>query len=518
MWPFRKSAPSASVTTVPRVSRQPRARNYSAVLPLARYGDMVSSFGSADYELSAALATLRSKSRYLARNSGTMKRYRQLLRDNVIGDEGFTFQARTRRADGALDKSLNDRVEAEWADFWDQPTTDGFSSGTELLHLAVSSWTTDGEIIWEIVLDRAYPSGFKINPIEADLLDETLTTKAPNGNQIKMGVEIDARGQHVAYWFLTDHPGDLVLTGGSSSRNRHRRIPSEFVIHVYDMTRPGQTRGEPPASSAINPIKMQDGYREAEVMGRRLRAAVMGFFKKMLPKAQGIATLSDGVGTERGDDELMEMSVEPGMFRELPDGLEFQEFSPGGWTSDFAQADGQFKKEISMGLGISNFSLGMETAGVSYSTGRSVLIEDRDHYRRMQKFLIRRLMKPLFRTWAKYRSLQTASAVPPSKWTVVISTAMFRPRGWDWVDPTKDVNANSEALKTGQTTLTRIAASRGVEFSDMLDEIADENAALQEKLGIQHPFVSAIIASLPPEPTPDTNDANSDGGADEEQP
>lgn len=506
VWPFTRKP----VASVPRVSR-PATRNYTAVAQLARYGDMVQSYGSADYELSAALATLRSKSRHLARNSGAMKRYKQLMRDNVIGDEGFTFQSRVRKQSKALDESLNDHVEAEWADFWEQPTVDGFTSGVELLHLAVSSWTTDGEIIWEIVPG---PDGIKVNPIEADMLDETLTTKAANGNQIKMGVEIDSAGRHVAYWFLTEHPGDLVLTGGLLARNRHRRISAEFVIHIYDVSRPGQTRGEPPAASAINPMKMQDGYREAEVMNRRIRAAVGGFFQSLLPKASGIATLSDGVGTERDEEDMLEMSLEPGMFKELPPGVEFKEFSPAAPGGDFAMADAQFKKEISMGLGISNFSLGMETSGVSYSTGRSVLIEDRDHYKRLQKFLIRRAMIPLFRRWAKYQSLQVSSQVAPSRWPVVIKNAVFRPRGWDWVDPGKDVGANAQALETGQTTLTRIAASRGVEFADMVDEIADEDAMLLKKLGIRHPFVTAIIAALPPEPQPDTNDPNAQDGQD----
>lgn len=501
MWPFRKKpSPAAAPERRPQ-----RGRNYTAVLPLARYGDMVQSFGSADYEMSAALSTLRSKSRYLSRNSGTMKRYAQLMAENVIGPEGFIFQSRVRRADRTLDKSLNDRVEAEWAAFWDQPTVDGNMSGTDLLQMSVKSWTTDGEIIWEIVPDRQRVSGFAINPIEPDILDETLTTRTPgSNNEIRMGVEIDARGRHIAYWFLTQHPGDLVLTGGATGRNRHRRVAADLVIHVYESLRPGQTRGEPPAASAINPVKMLDGYREAEVMGRRLRAAVMGFFKSMLPKVQGIETLASGTGTEQGDDELLEMSIEPGTLKQLPAGLEFQEFSPGGWTSDFAQADGQFKKEASMGIGISNFSLGMETSGVSYSTGRTVVIEDRDHYKTFQAFLLRRLMRPLFKAWLKYHSLETSSQIPSSRFAAVADSHVFRPRGWDWVDPAKDVNANAKALETGQTSLHRIAAQRGIELADLIAEIVDEKRMLEEA-GLSHPFVTATMSALPQPVAPDTN-------------
>lgn len=246
-------------------------------------------------------------------------------------------------------------------------------------------------------------------------------------------------------------------------------------------------------------------------MGRRLRAAVMGFFKSMLPKTQGIETLSDGVGTERGDDEMLEMNITPGTLKELPAGLEFQEFSPGGWQSDFAEADGQFKKEASMGLGISNFSLGMETAGVSYSTGRTVAIEDRDHYRVLQQFFVTRLMHPLFEAWVTYNSLSAATQIPPTRIAAVRDKYVFRPRGWDWVDPAKDVRANREALESGQTSLTRIAAQRGIELSDLVEEIADEIEMLKKlNIGVTHPFVVASASGLPQDVAPDTTDGEDD--------
>jgi lambda family phage portal protein len=485
-------------------------RSYVAAQTLARYGDLPSGGGSADYELSASLVTLRNKSRYHARNSGTMRRYLQLIRDNVFGEQGFVFQSRVKKLDGDMDATLNERVEREWANFWENPTVDRKTHGIDLLYMLGRSWARDGEAIVELVRNNRYPAGLALNPIESDLLDETLNkVNQSTGNEIRMGVEINSFGEHVAYWFLTQHPGDIFLIGESPTRDRHRRVPADRVIHLYDKMRPGQTRGEPSTVAALNPIKMLDGYREAEVMGRRTRSAAMGFFETEMPGGRSIDELSD---REDKDDNVLEMDMEPGRLKQLPPGTKFTEFSPGGWQGDFAEADGQFKKDVSMGLGISNFSLGMETAGVSYSTGRSVLIEDRDHYRTLQGFFIRSLMQPIFRFWLSMNSMSPTTEIPPTRLDVIRRSAVFRGRGWDWVDPSKDVSANAQALETGQTSLSRIAASRGIDVTDLMSEIEAEIEMMSKlKTPLQHPILSATKGVAGQQQVDeDDSDANSD--------
>lgn len=455
-----------------------RRRNYLAAQNVARYGDLTASRGSADWELANSLSEVRAKARFLARNSGSMRRYIQLMRVNIVGDGGFRLQSRVRMLDGRLDISLNQRVEDAWSRWCEAPTVDGQMTMIDLLNQAVATWCRDGEVIWEIVYSNQYRDGVSINPIEADLLDETLTRKNPdNGNDIRMGVEVDSYGRPVAYHLLTSHPGDLVWYAVENQR-RYRRVPANRIIHIFDKDRPGQTRGEPPAAAAIQPVKMLDGYREAETMGRRLRAALMGFFTRSLPKMEGLTELAD---RQDDADEIFEMDMEPGRLKQLPDGMEFKEFSPGGSTTDYAQFESQIKKDLAMTFGISAFSHGMETQGVSYSTGRSVLIEDRDYYKTRQRFFIDHGILRLFRIWLPRHVLEETSKVPPTRLDAIFASVVFRPRGWDWVDPGKDVKANTEALRTKQTSLSRIAAARGMDRDELLDEIAEDIEAAESR-------------------------------------
>lgn len=456
------------------IQRHTGQRNYSAAQNVARYGDMKSSRGSADWELHNALSEVRSKARFLARNSGSMRRYIQLMKVNIVGEPGFLLQSKVKMLDGKLDITLNGKVEDAWKVWCQSPTVDGQMTMIGLLNQMVATWCRDGEVLWEIVYSNQYPDGVAVNPLEADLLDETLVTIYPEtGNDIRMGVEVDRYGKAVAYHLLTQHPGDIIWHA-NKNHQRYRRVPADRIIHIYDRDRPGQTRGEPPAAAAINPVKMLDGYREAETMGRRLRAALMGFFTRVLPKMEGLSELAD-----RRDEtgEVFEMDMEPGRLKQLPDGMDFKEFSPGGSVTDYADFEGQIKKDLSMTFGISVFSHGMETAGVSYSTGRTVVIEDRDFYKTMQRFFIDGGLRKLFPMWLKSHILSEVSILPPSRQIPILASYVFRPRGWDWVDPAKDVKSNVEALRTMQTSLSHVAAQRGMDRDELLDQIKEDQEA-----------------------------------------
>lgn len=456
-----------------------RNTGYMGASTEIRYADFgLARSTSADTELRANLSKLRDRSRYQARNSGMVRRYIHLMKTNVVGDGGFKLQVRVRRTDGTMNKVLNDRVQAAWKKWTRRCSVDRKLSLTQIMNMAVGCLCRDGEAIIEIVRARRFPTGFALKMIEADLLDETLNRPASNGqNEIRMGVELDADEAPVAYHFLTHHPGgDGWLN--VDTRRRYRRVPADRVIHIYDRLRPGQTRGEPHTVAMLATVQMLDGYREAEVMHRRIAASTMGFFKKMSQDAGTVTELADSDQDE--DAELFSLTMTPGLLTELPRGLDFEKFDPGGVQGDYAQFEGQVKREASMGVNLSNFSLGQETQGVSYSTGRSVLIEDRDHYKVSQQFMIEQALWPLFETWVMMETLSDETSIPPLFVVAVLDNYHFRGRGWDWVDPAKDVKANAEALATRQTSLTRISADRGIDVRDLVEEIASDEALLAE--------------------------------------
>lgn len=453
-------------------------RGYAAAKSRAQYGDFRATSGSADYEIRGGLRMLRNKARYLSRNSASITRFLRLLEINVVGPMGFRFQSRVRKQDGEMDAQLNRRVEEEFSNWWSRPSACGQLSGVDLTKQGLNSLARDGEILWEIVKNPLYTDGIAINPVETDLLDETLNTVAPGTkNQIRMGVEVDKYNRPVAYHLLTQHPGDTTWFSHQFKKT-YRRVPAENIIHYFRSERAGQTRGAPWIAAVMNSIKMLDGYREAETMNRRIAASVMGFFKKAMPTKEGIPALAD---REDEDRALLEMDVEPGKLRELPEGLDFEKFDPGGSQTDYHSFESQVKKDISMGLMISAMSHGMETQGVSYSAGRTITLEDQEFYRDVQASIIDRVLKPIFGMWLSMRVLQVSSDLPPTRIEAIRKSHVFRGRGWHWVDPAKDVKGHADALKTYQTSLARVAAERGIDRDDLLDEIEEDQRAAQAR-------------------------------------
>jgi capsid protein len=61
--------------------------------------------------------------------------------------------------------------------------------------------------------------------------------------------------------------------------------------------------------------------------------------------------------------------------------------------------------------------------------------------------------------------------------------ARFKPRGWNWVDPTKEVEAYKEAVRCGFTTVSRVIeqTGNGDDLEDILTEREEELRYMHEK-------------------------------------
>lgn len=508
---FGRTAPEPEPrrTPVPHVRyRSQRRIRYAAAADEAWQGDFRESSGSADYELREALPKVRNKIRALARNSSAMKRCIGLVEQNVVGPSGIRLQVRVRKGDNSPDVTLNSKVEEAWKLFCQTPTVDGQMDMIELQKQMAATWLRDGEYIIEKVRDNSAPDGFLLNPIEADLLDITLNgVYRDTGNQLKMGVEVNAAGKPVAYHFLQDHPGDQNWWM-SAAKKKYRRVPADRVIHIFKRTRPGQTRGEPQPTSIVGTAKMLDGYREAEVTGRRVKASAMGLVTE--PEDVGNNGIDGLADREREDDGQLEIDMVPGTIISLPPGKDFKQFDPGGVQSDFDAFDGQMKKDISMGVNISPVSLGYETAQLSYSTHRGIIMEDRETYRELQSFFIRMGMNRIFVAWLRsHITFNVESVVMPSRMLAILANFRFNGRGWDQIDPTKDTQAETEQLRNKTTSLSRIAAKRGMDRDELLDEIADDDQALKARGLTQH-----LGDDKPVETTSSSN--NNDGEQDDD--
>lgn len=452
-------------------------RQYAGANTGRLFADFLASNRSPDAEIRFALETLRNRCRDLERNNEYARRYIHLLKTNVVGERGVTTQVKARNTDGTFDRIGNVQIEREWA-AWGKNgncTVDGKMSWSDAQKFFIQSLVRDGEVLIRKV---NYPNkwGFAIEFLEPDLLDEKKNEVLSNGNQIRMGVEIDKFYKPVAYHILTQHPGDYQF---SPIARQTVRVPADKMIHVYIAERAQQTRGVPMMATAIASLKMLHGYREAELVAARVGASKMGFFVS--------PTGNDFPADDTEDTFTPIMQADPGTFHQLPTGMDFKSFDPTHPTTAFADFEKAILRGIASGLGVSYTSLANDLEGVSYSSIRQGELENRDFYKMLQGFMIQHFVEPIYREWLAMAMTTTALSLPITKFDKFADATEFRARGFAWVDPQKEINAAVTAINNGIMSMQDVANQYGRDVEETFEQVAME-AALAKEYGVNLAF------------------------------
>jgi lambda family phage portal protein len=466
-------------------------RQYAAASTSRLFSDFFDSNRSADSELYPVIRRMRNRSRDLARNNEYVKRYLDLLKNNVVGDRGFSLQVKATTATGDLDQSGNQAVEDAFRKWGKKGncSVDGKSSFIDIQKMIMEGLARDGEVFLIKHRSASFRDSFAVELIEPDRVDEQKNEQAANGNDIRMGVELDAFRRPVAYHLLNYHPGDYDYTSISKSTS-HTRVPADRVIHIYMPLRAGQTRGEPWTASAIGAIKQLDGFREAAVVNARLGASKMGFFTS----PQG-----DGFVADEMDNGVPIMTAEPGTFHQLPAGVSLQQFDTPFPSNEFDDFHKSILKGIASGLGVSYTSLSNDLEATSYSSIRQGALEERDQYRNLQRFFIDHVIRPVYEAWLESAMEMGSFGIPLRQYERFADASEFRGRAWQWVDPQKEMTAAIMGMKNGVLSLQDVASNYGKDTEELLAQI-QRDKALMEQFGVSYalePYAAQFTPVVP---------------------
>lgn len=436
-------------------------RSYHAANTGRLFADFMASSRSPDSELKPDLVLMRNRARALARDDVYVKRYLTLLKTNVVGEKGMTLQVKARNTNNSLDVIGNQIIEDAWGVFSMKGncTSDGRQSWIDLQKYVMEATARDGEAFVQVVRNRNFVHGIAFHPIEADLIDEMKNERAKNGNEIRMGIELDQYQRPVAYWVKKRHPGDLDYA--AVSVNVSERIEAKNIIHVYDPLRAGQTRGEPWMAPAIAQLKMLNAHREAELVASRMAASKMGFFTS----DSGEDTPADDY-----DNGVPIIDAEPGTFHQLPNGVDFKPFDPTHPATAFAEFQKGVLRGISSALNVSYASLSNDLEGTSYSSIRQGALEERDAYKMMQQFLLEHFVVPAYAAWLQHVMEFGYIPLPATRFPKFFAASHFRARGWQWVDPQKEVNAAVTAMHNGIMSMQDVSGQYGRDIEETFSQ------------------------------------------------
>jgi lambda family phage portal protein len=431
--------------------------------------DWIATILSADQEIKGNMRLLRARARELSRNNAVAKSFLKILLSNVVGEKGITYRSLVRNNNDQLNQPFNTKIEKAWCE-WSKKgncTVDRRFSLRQVQNLILKTLATDGEVFIRLVPGFANKYRFALQMIDADQVDHLFSRpKSPKENEIRLGIEVDEWGAPVAYYVNKQHPSDL---GGSLVRER---VPAEYIIHLFDPERVNQTRGITWFHPCMVEMRMLGGYVEAELVAARAGAAKMGFLKYTDPSSFEAPN----------PDAKYRIEANPGVIEQLPPGVDFQQWNPDHPANAFPMFVKAMLRFIASSLGVSYNALASDLEGVNYSSMRSGLLIERDQWRICQSLMKETFLQPIFEYWISLALLSGALVLDsrdPSRFT----EGKWKARGWQWVDPLKDTQANILAINAGLTSRSACMAEEGEDAEDVFEEIA-EDAKLAESFGL----------------------------------
>jgi lambda family phage portal protein len=449
-------------------------RMYANAVPTRLNQGFPSFNTSADAELVTSLRNLRSRSRQLVRDAAYAKNAKRVITNNVIGT-GIKLQALVQNTRGGLSTRINDAIEEAWRDWSiaENCHTGGEVHFHDIERMMMGQVFETGEIFIRIHR-RAF--GRSAVPLALEIIEPERVVDgyaqpsqvAANG-QIRMGIEVDAFRRPIAYWVRDLHPGDVRLN--VERTDRAERVPAADMFHLRIIDRWPQTRGEPWLHAVAGKLADMSGYSEAEIIAARGAANYLG----VIETAEDPESL--GQKTEDGN---IEMGLQPGTFMRTMPGEKASFLTPNRPNSAMDPFMRFMLREIAAGAGVSYESLSGDHSQSNYNGARTAALSERDVWKTLQAWFIRSFRARFHLEWMTAAVL--AGAIPEIDKTQYgvdmkrFNAAIMRPRGWSWIDPTKEVAAYKEAVKAGFTTVGAVIAqtSGGEDLEDVMTTRRDE--------------------------------------------
>ena len=453
---------------------KPQRRAYQGARISRLTADWVTSSTSADSEIKGSFKLLRNRARQLCRDNDYARQALRAIQNNVVG-QGIRHQGQVRmQRGGKLDEAINEQIHDAWEKWGNKNRCDvsGILGFHDIERLAVRSLAESGEVFIRMIKrpfgDSKVP--FALQVLEADyLIDDEMPTTS-SGNFVRLGIEVDQYLRPVAYHFYATHPGDI--SAGLPRTNQKRiRVPADEIIHLFLAERPGQSRGITWFASTLMRLHMLQGYEEAEVVRARASSALMGF----ITSPEGELTADEVYEGERVQD------FQPGVFRYLDPGQSVT-------VPDLNAPDGQLEpftrsmlRAVAAGVGVSFESISKNFSESNYSSSRLSLLEERDTYRVLQRYIIENFHQEVFNCWLDMAVLGGELSLPgyetnPDRYRA----SKWQPRSWEWVDPLREVDAYKTAVRCGFKTLAQVITEQGGDLDAVLIQRQSELAKLDE--------------------------------------
>ena len=317
---------------------------------------------------------------------------------------------------------------------------------------------------------------------------------APDTEKTIAGVSKDKFGAPVAYHVVSRHPGNTRLRVLRRSRRDFTwRTLKAFAddgrpmaLHLYDKTRPGQTRGVPYLAPVIELVRQLGRYTDAEVMA----AVVSGMLTVFVRNETGSPDFGpapdlenpDGDPALQADDTGLELGY--GSVVGLPNGTTIETVDPNRPNQAFDPFFLAVVRQIGMALELP-FEVLIKHFTASYSAARAALEDAWDYFLRRRGWLVSQFCQPVYEAVITEAIVSGRLAAPGFFHSPLIRRAWL---GALWtgdapnqIDPVKEVEAAKRRVSLRISTRAEERARLlGGDFEAIQPQIVKEERWLED--------------------------------------
>ncbi|MGE3175913.1 MAG: phage portal protein [Vicinamibacterales bacterium] len=505
--------PSVPLAKAPVLRARAEATAYEAGAQTRRTLRWNAPTTSANAHILQSLTTLRDRSRAAARNDGYAGGALDKLVSNIVGT-GIKPQSM------AADVAFRALAHAKWLEWTDESDADGLLDWYGQEAQATRCWLEAGESFVRM-RSRLASDGLSV-PLQVQVLEPELCPHTHNGtsatgNRIRAGIEFDAIGRRVAYYFHPVRPGALEDFDVATLT----RVSADSVVHLYHVARPGQLRGVPHLTPALIRLFELDKLEDAVLLRHQLQNMFMAFLTRQ-PAVGGDDNVHPLTGEPLPSDanDRPMLTMEPGTFNELEPGEDVSFSEP----PEMSTAYPEFMRQQLLGAcaahGVPYETLTGDMSKVNDRTVRVILQEFRRRIQMWQhQVVVHQLCRRVWRAWMDRAFLADALPIPAD---YVESTrpwldVKWQPQAWPYLHPVQDVQATKEAIRIGITSRTAAVAERG-EDAEVVDAEQAADNARADRLGVKYDSDgrNGKASAAPPAATPSGEDPTADPAADDD--
>lgn len=455
-----------------------------------------SSSGDADEDIVENLETLRERARDLFMGgsplvSGAVK----TIRTNVVGP-GLSLNPSIDYEFLGMDKAKaqdwQKNVKREWKLWADSKDCDASRTMNfgQMQSVAIISAINSGDVfaILPIIKRKGSVYDLRVSLVEGDRVANP-TLKAKYTDNVLGGIKCGEWGEPESYFIWKYHPYTHPFYK-NGTKNSYKEIPAfgsrsgrRNVLHVFqDMERPGQRRGVPLASVALELSKQLGRYTESEIMNHLVKS----FFTVFIETATPENPLGESISADERIDDDDENTVELGSGNVVGLG-EGEKANVAQANASNSSFDG-FVQAISRQMGASMeipFEVFQKHFTASYSASRAALLEVWKMYKMRRSWLISDFCQPIYEEWLT-EAIEKGRIVAPGFFNDPAVRAAWCRAEWfgptqGQLNPVQEANASKILIDADLTTREKESAElRGLDWDMVLPIRIEEERKRRE--------------------------------------